>query len=154
MPFLWEGFRNKRTWPYSLDHWTRTILKGFGPYPQNRVELWYASHVSMRSVLNSQCSSITSQEKLVKMKWDSTIRFMMLECKIRSTKFEIRNNFKIRIFQLFKQGLDFGHLEFGFVSSFDIRISDFDWLFGDAKSFARLCKEFPGHNTKKASRKS
>jgi len=27
------------------------------------------------------------------------------------------------------------------------RISDFDLVFGDAKTFARLCKEFLGHNT-------
>ena len=74
---------------------------------------------------------------------------MLLKCKIRSTKFEIRNNFKIRISQLFKQVLDFGYLEFGFVSSFDIRISDFDLLFGEAEIFARLCKEFLGHNTRR-----
>jgi hypothetical protein len=43
--------------------------------------------------------------------------------------------------------MDFGHLEFGFVSSFDIRISDFDLLFGEAKTFARLYKEMLGHNT-------
>jgi len=42
--------------------------------------------------------------------------------------------------------LGFGHLEFEFVSSFDIRISDFDLLFGDAKAFATSCEEFPGHN--------
>jgi hypothetical protein len=47
--------------------------------------------------------------------------------------------------------LDFGHLEFGFVSSFDIRISGFNLLFGDAKTFARLCKEFLGHNTRRNS---
>ena len=92
--------------------------------------------------------SITSQKKLVKMKWDSIIRFVLLKCKIRSTKFEIRNNFKIPICKLFKQVLDFGHLEFEFFSSFDIRISDFDFIFGDAKTFARLCKEFLGHNTR------
>jgi hypothetical protein len=77
--------------------------------------------------------------------------------------------------------LDFGDLEFEFVSSFSlpamplskstempenivppptarrdtssnawqagIRILDFDLVFGDAKTFARLCKEFLGHNT-------
>jgi hypothetical protein len=46
-----------------------------------------------------------------------------------------------------KKVLDIGHLEFGFVSSFDIRISDFDLLFGDAKTFARLCEEFLGRTT-------
>ena len=80
------------------------------------------------------------------MKWDSIIGFELLTRKIRSTKSEIRNNFKIRIFQLFKQVLDFGDLEFEFVSSFDIQISDFDLLFGHAKTFARLCKKFLGHN--------
>jgi hypothetical protein len=47
-----------------------------------------------------------------------------------------------------KHVLDFGHLELEFVSSFGIRISDFDLVFGDAKTFARLCKEFLGHNTR------
>jgi len=47
-----------------------------------------------------------------------------------------------------KHVLDFGHLEFEFVSSFGIRISDFDLVFGVAKTFARLCKEFLGHNTR------
>ena len=47
-----------------------------------------------------------------------------------------------------KHVLDFGHLEFEFVSSFGIRISDFDLVFGDAKTFARLCKEFLGDNTR------
>jgi len=50
------------------------------------------------------------------MKLDSTMRFVLLKCKIRSTKF-------------------------------DIRISDFDLLFGNARTFARLCKEILGHNT-------
>jgi len=61
--------------------------------------------------------------------------------KIRSTKFEIdsaepstraqaeglvagRNNNKIQIFQFSKHVFDFGHLIFGFVWHFDIRISD------------------------------
>jgi len=83
------------------------------------------------------------------MKLDSIIRFVLLKCKIRSTKFEIRNNFKIRIFQLFKQVLDFGHLELGFVSSFGIRISDLNLLFEKAKTFARLCKEILGHGISK-----
>ena len=47
-----------------------------------------------------------------------------------------------------KHVLHFGHLEFEFVSSFGIRISDFDLVFGDAKTFARLCKEFLGHKTR------
>jgi hypothetical protein len=80
---------------------------------------------------------------------------VLLKCKIRSTKFEIRNgstsspswaqskdNLKIRIFQLFKQGLDFGHLEFGFVSSFDIRISDFHLLFGGQKHSLDYARNF------------
>jgi len=58
---------------------------------------------------------------------------MITKCpKIRSTKFEIRNNDKILIFQFSKHVLacdelsrvDFGHLIFGFVWYFDIRISD------------------------------
>jgi len=60
----------------------------------------------------------------------------MSKFKIRSTKFEIRNNNKIQIFQYSKHILDFGlpyemrslflwgHLIFGFVWHFDIRISD------------------------------
>jgi len=38
--------------------------------------------------------------------------------------------------------LAFGHFELEIVSSFGIRISDFDLLFGDAKAFARSCDEF------------
>jgi len=52
------------------------------------------------------------------------VRIEMSKCKIRSTKFEIRNNYKIQIFQFSKHVLDFGHLIFGFVWHFDIRISD------------------------------
>jgi hypothetical protein len=58
------------------------------------------------------------------MKWDSIICFELLKRKIRSTKFEMRNNFKIRIFQLFKQVSDFGHLIFGFAMSVFWKLCD------------------------------
>jgi hypothetical protein len=44
--------------------------------------------------------------------------------KIRSTKLEIRNNFKILNSNALNV-LNFGHSIFGFVSRFDIRISNF-----------------------------
>ena len=57
---------------------------------------------------------------------------------------------EIQISNVLNMFFDFGHLEFEFVSSFGIRISDFDLVFGVAKTFARLCKEFLGHNTRRS----
>jgi hypothetical protein len=60
--------------------------------------------------------------------WEgSTARINKLILEIRSTKFETRNNFQNHKFEFSKLVLSFGHSKFGFVSDFDIRISD---LFG------------------------
>jgi len=83
-------------------------------------------------------ASITSQKKLIKIKRDFIIRFQLSRCKIRSTKFEIRNNFKIQIFQFFKGVLDFDHLIFGFVSHFDIRISDLGCRFSGSPAIVQI----------------
>jgi hypothetical protein len=92
------------------------------------------------------------------------MRFDHSFCAVKVLKFEARN-FKSEMvrpahppeqsrraiskfeFSNYLKKLDLCHLEFGFVSSFDIRISDFDLLSGDAKTFVRLCKEILGHNT-------
>jgi len=82
--------------------------------------------------------------KLIKIKRDLIIRFQLSRCKIRSTKFEIRKNFKIQIFQFLKGVLDFDHLIFGFVSHFDIRISDLGCSFSGSPAIVQIMQVITG----------
>jgi hypothetical protein len=71
-------------------------------------------------------TSVTSQRSFTKITPKLIVRIEISKCKIRSTKFEIRNNNKIQIFEFSKHVFDFGHLILGFVWHFDIRISDLE----------------------------
>jgi len=64
--------------------------------------------------------------------------------KIRSTKFEIRNYFKIQIFPILKGLLDCDHLIFGFVSHFDIRISDLGCRFSGSPAIVQIMQVITG----------
>ncbi len=79
-----------------------------------------------------------------KIKGDLIIRFQLSWCKIRSTKLEIRDNFKIQISQFSKGVLDFDHLIFGFVSHFDIGISDSGCRFSASPAIVQIMQVITG----------